>query len=69
MVAPGQLNIGRFRCEGTSIATPMVTGIIAALMESYDKEDVLDALKKTCRDLGCEGHEQGAGLVNYLISG
>lgn len=64
MVAPGQLNIGRFRFEGTSIATPMVTGIIAALMESYNKEDIIDALKNTCQDLGYEEHEQGAGLVN-----
>jgi len=64
MVAPGQLNIGRFRVEGTSIATPMVTGIMAALMESYNKADILAALINSCQDLGYEEHEQGSGLVN-----
>jgi len=69
MVAPGQLNIGRFRLEGTSIATPMVTGIIAALMESYDKEDIIDALKNTCQDLGYEEHEQGKSVGKAVAFG
>lgn len=64
LVAPGQLNIGRFRFEGTSIAKPMVTGIIAALMESYSKADILPALFEGCEDLGYEKHEQGKGKVN-----
>jgi serine protease AprX len=64
LVAPGQLNIGRFRFEGTSIATPMVTGIMAALMESYNKADILAALMNSSKDLGYDEHEQGAGLVN-----
>lgn len=64
LVAPGQLNIGRFRFEGTSIATPMVTGIIAALMESYNKADILSAIFSGCEDLGYEEHEQGKGKVN-----
>ena len=64
LVAPGQLNVGRFRFEGTSIATPMVTGIMAALMESYNKADILAALMNSSKDLGYDEHEQGAGLVN-----
>lgn len=64
LLAPGQLNIGRFRFEGTSISAPMVTGIIAALMESYTKADILSALKNDCEDLGYSEYEQGQGRVN-----
>lgn len=77
VVAPGsnivscsnQINKGPGYTErsGTSMATPIVTGAIALLLEKYPSmtnKDVKLRLRSSCDDLGLPQSQQGWGMVN-----
>ncbi|MBT9159811.1 MAG: S8 family peptidase [Dehalococcoidia bacterium] len=64
LVAPGTLEIGRFRFTGTSISTPIVGGILASLFGEYDRKKVLGCLSKGCVDLGSARNQQGYGQID-----
>lgn len=52
--------------DGTSMATPVVAGVAALILEQEPDitvMDLMDALVSTCRDLGYPRERQGAGLV------
>jgi len=77
LVAPGA---GVYSCvpgggykswNGTSMATPVVSGVAALLLEKYagniTTHDLIDALLATCENLGYhyDVTRQGNGLVNF----
>jgi len=65
LLAPGSLSIGKFKVMGTSISTPIITGVLASLFSKYqDKEWVINSIKQSCKDLGYKRNEQGYGLLN-----
>lgn len=49
---------------GTSFASPVVAGIIAACMTHYGGDEVSKLLVETARDLGAPRNVQGAGCLN-----
>ncbi|MBO3463064.1 S8 family serine peptidase [Aetokthonos hydrillicola Thurmond2011] len=53
--------------DGTSMATPIVSGVAALILEKYDKQitvgSLFDALLSSCQDLGQYKERQGRGLV------
>ncbi|MFM7364123.1 MAG: S8 family peptidase [Cuspidothrix sp.] len=53
--------------DGTSMATPIVSGVAALILERYNKNmsvlNLLDAILTTCKDLGLDSKRQGNGLV------
>jgi subtilisin family serine protease len=52
--------------DGTSMATPIVTGVAALILEKRPNltvTDLVDELLDTCRDLGAPPERQGKGLV------
>lgn len=72
LVAPGKqvysavVQGGYEAWDGTSMATPLVTGIASLLLEKNPLIDVLelkDELISTCRDLSLPPERQGAGLI------
>ncbi|MEM7594421.1 MAG: S8 family serine peptidase [Cyanobacteria bacterium P01_A01_bin.83] len=72
LVAPGKqvysavVQGGYEAWDGTSMATPVVTGIASLLLEQNPLIDVLelkDELISTCRDLSLPPERQGAGLI------
>jgi subtilisin family serine protease len=75
-VAPGE---GVFSCvmgggyepwDGTSMATPIVSGIAALLIEKYRDmtvSDLQEAILNSCKDLGLPPQRQGHGLVQANI--
>ena len=53
--------------SGTSMATPIVSGAVALLLELYPQmtnKDVKIKLRNSAIDLGYEGNKQGWGLLN-----
>lgn len=64
LVAPGTIELGKFRFSGTSIATPMVSGILASLCEEYERQKVLDSLSRGCTRLGFARNQQGYGQID-----
>ncbi|MGB4285766.1 MAG: S8 family serine peptidase [Bacillota bacterium] len=50
--------------EGTSFASPVIAGIIAACMTHYDGENIQRCLMDTAHDLGFPRHIQGAGCLD-----
>ena len=53
--------------NGTSMATPHVTGVVALILENkpnYTPDDVLNILTSTAEDLGLSELKQGSGLVD-----
>ena len=53
--------------SGTSMATPIVSGCIALLLEKYPSmtnKDVKLRLRSCCNDLGLPKNQQGWGMVN-----
>ena len=72
LVAPGQavyssvMGGGYESWDGTSMATPIVAGVAALILEKHpglSVPDLQEALLSTCRDLGQTEDRQGAGLV------
>ncbi len=52
--------------DGTSMATPIVSGVAALIIEKYPEIHVLDLMElilETCKDLGHPSDRQGRGLV------
>ncbi|MFN9558848.1 MAG: S8 family peptidase, partial [Dolichospermum sp.] len=72
VVAPGEgvyssvLGGGYEAWDGTSMATPIVSGVAALILERYPTMtylDLFDALRSNCQDLGLDNQRQGQGLV------
>jgi len=72
LVAPGQnvyssvMGGGYESWNGTSMATPIVSGLAALILEKHPTmtvPDLQDTLLITCQDLGFDANRQGAGLV------
>ena len=76
LVAPGE---GVYSCvmgggyeawNGTSMATPIVSGIAALILEKHPDitvPDLIDELFETCKDLGQPADRQGAGLARLRM--
>jgi subtilisin family serine protease len=72
LVAPGDdvyssvMGGGYEAWDGTSMATPIVSGVAALILENYPAitlADLVEELLSTCQDLGLPADRQGAGLV------
>jgi subtilisin family serine protease len=72
LVAPGQevlscvVGGGYEAWDGTSMATPIASGVAALVIEKHPDitvGDLLEALLSTCRDLSLPVERQGNGLV------
>jgi subtilisin family serine protease len=53
--------------DGTSMATPLVSGVAALLCERYPRatpHDIMDAILSTCSKLDCDRERQGHGMVD-----
>lgn len=65
VLAPGNFTEGTIFHEGTSIATPVVSGIVSAVYTKYKNNDkLINTLKCTCDNLGYRDYEQGHGFIN-----
>ncbi len=75
LVAPGKeiyssVTGGYKALNGTSMATPIVSGIAALYLEKYPDISVLqlkDELERSCKDLGELRERQGKGLIQINI--
>jgi subtilisin family serine protease len=74
VVAPGvnlysSIPVGGYKYDsGTSMATPVVAGVAALLLQKYPSvsaAELVDALVATCEDLSEHEDRQGRGLVSY----
>lgn len=72
LVAPGDdvyssvMGGGYEAWDGTSMATPIVSGVAALVLEKYPDitlADLVEELLSTCEDLGLPADRQGEGLV------
>ena len=65
IIAPGSIEYGNFKLEGTSIATPFVSASVALLLsvDDSDKGRVIDAILSTAEDKGFPKWIQGHGLI------
>jgi subtilisin family serine protease len=72
LVAPGEgvyssvIGGGYEAWDGTSMATPVVSGVAALILEKYPKirvTDLVEELLTTCKDLKQNADRQGKGLV------
>ena len=64
LVAPGTIEVGRFRFSGTSISAPIVSGILASLYGAHAPEKVGACFSKGCTHLGSARNQQGYGQVD-----
>jgi hypothetical protein len=64
VLAPGSFIVDKETFNGTSFATPFVTGMIAASADKFDLETIVDTIVKTARTIGLPYNEQGNGLVH-----
>lgn len=72
LVAPGEavyscvMGGGYEAWNGTSMATPIVSGIAALILEKFPQiivPDLTEALISSCKDLGFPADRQGSGLI------
>ncbi|MHC5934351.1 S8 family peptidase [Nostoc sp.] len=78
LVAPGEgvyssVQGGGYEAwDGTSMATPIVSGIAALILEKYSKQipvlDLIDGLLTSCKDLGHDKERQGKGLIQVTAA-
>jgi subtilisin family serine protease len=69
--ASNENDTGEVEMSGTSMATPVVSGVVALFLSAYREfigrpRDVKRLLMETCTDLGRDRYFQGAGLVDAL---
>lgn len=77
LVAPGEgvyssvMGGGYEAWDGTSMATPIVSGVAALILEKHPDitvSDLTDELLLTCKDLGQPADRQGKGLVQVKVT-
>jgi subtilisin family serine protease len=78
LVAPGEgvyssVQGGSYEAwDGTSMATPIVSGVAALILEKYNKQitvgRLFDALLSTCQDLKQQSNRQGQGLIQVTAA-
>ncbi|MEH2239716.1 S8 family peptidase [Nostoc sp.] len=78
LVAPGEgvyssVQGGGYEAwDGTSMATPIVSGVAALILEKYSKQipvlDLIDGLLTSCQDLGHDKERQGKGLIQVTAA-
>lgn len=78
LVAPGEgvyssvLGAGYEAWDGTSMATPIVSGIAALILEKYNKQitvaQLFDVLLSSCQNLGHDRNRQGKGLIQVTAA-
>ncbi len=77
LVAPGAkvyssvMNGGYEAWDGTSMATPIVSGVAALILEedpNLTADDLREALLASCQDLGQDSDRQGKGIIQVLAS-
>ncbi|MEH2118175.1 S8 family peptidase [Nostoc sp.] len=78
LVAPGEgvyssVQGGGYEAwDGTSMATPIVSGVAALILEKYGKQipvlDLIDGLLTSCQDLGHDKERQGKGLIQVTAA-
>ncbi|MBP1950050.1 S8 family peptidase [Virgibacillus litoralis] len=65
IVAPGNLNIDGRYINGTSFASPFVSGVLGAILrKSGSVGKAVEYIYKSVDDLGHHSHEQGLGYLN-----
>ena len=78
LVAPGEavyscvIGGGYEAWDGTSMATPVVSGVAALMLEKFPKirvPDLVEELLTTCKNLGQDGDRQGKGLIQVKAVG
>ncbi|MBD2411997.1 hypothetical protein FACHB389_14140 [Nostoc calcicola FACHB-389] len=78
LVAPGEgvyssVPGDKYKVEsGTSMATPIVSGVAALILEKYNKNisvlNLIEALLTSCKDLGVDKERQGRGLIQVTAA-
>ncbi len=64
IVAPGIIEMSGLNMRGTSVAAPIVSSCMALLLSKFGSNSgCVDAIDKTCKDLGCHKYEQGFGKI------
>jgi subtilisin family serine protease len=66
ILAPGMITLGFNSDRGTSYSTPIITGILGAVLNKFNTpQDAIEALYGTADPLdGVHAHQQGSGVLN-----
>jgi subtilisin family serine protease len=73
MQIPGVSTSGRgyYYANGTSLASPLLTGLVACLWQAFpdrSNEDIINALKRTADRGGVPNREYGYGIPNFAAA-